>query len=99
MAALKLGKLPDRAPVRVTLALSPELHRALTDYARLYHEAYGQEESLADLLPFMLQSFLDGDRSFARARRGLGIARGASQAPTLQRRCTARLPKGHECSI
>lgn len=69
MTTLKLGKLPDRAPVRVTVALAPELHRALADYAALYREAYGQEESVAELIPFMLQTFLASDRSFARARR------------------------------
>lgn len=74
MTSLKLGKLPDRAPVRLTIGLAPELHRALTDYASLYREAYGQEESLVELIPFMLQSFLDSDRGFARARRGRGKA-------------------------
>jgi predicted transcriptional regulator len=69
MTTLKLGKLPDRAPVRVTVALAPDLHRALADYAALYRETYGQEESVAELIPFMLQNFLASDRCFARARR------------------------------
>ena len=69
MPALKLGKLPERTPVRLTVAIPPELHRLLSEYAAIYREAYGQEETLADLIPFMLQAFLESDRDFARARR------------------------------
>lgn len=69
MATLKLRKLPERAPVRITIALAPELHRVLADYAAIYCEAYGQEESVADLIPYMLESFLENDRDFARAHR------------------------------
>jgi hypothetical protein len=57
MANLKLGKLPDRTPVKLTIAISPELNRALSDYARAYEEAYGQEESPAELVPAMLEIF------------------------------------------
>lgn len=70
MTSLKLGKLPDRAPIRLSIGLPPDLHRALTEYAELYRVTYGQEESPAELIPYMLQSFLDGDRTFARMRRG-----------------------------
>jgi hypothetical protein len=69
MATLKLRRLPERTPVRVTIGVAPELHRALADYAAIYAETYGQEESVADLIPFMLESFLEGDRDFVRARR------------------------------
>lgn len=70
MANLKLGKLPDRTPVKLTISISPELNRALSDYARAYEEAYGEPESLAELVPAMLEAFLAGDRAFARMRRG-----------------------------
>lgn len=69
MRGLRLGQLPDRTPVRLSIALPPDLHRALLAYADLYRETYGQEESLAELIPHMLQAFLDSDRGFARARR------------------------------
>ena len=62
VANLKLGKLADRTPVKLTIAVSPELSRALSDYARAHEEAYGQEESPAELVPAMLESFLAGDR-------------------------------------
>ena len=47
MSELRLRKLPDRTPVRMTVNLSPELNQALLDYAALYGEVYGQAEPLA----------------------------------------------------
>ncbi|MGD9801431.1 MAG: DUF2274 domain-containing protein [Parvularculaceae bacterium] len=66
---LKLAKIADRTPVKLTLALDPDLHARLGDYARLYQEAYGDAARIEDLAPVMLQKFLDGDRHFRRARR------------------------------
>jgi len=71
MANLKLAKLPDRTPVKLTIAVMPDLHQALTDYAVLYAEAYGQDEPVVELIPAMLSAFLEGDRAFARARSGV----------------------------
>ena len=72
MSELRLRKLPDRTPVKLTVSLSPELSQALLDYAALYCEVYGQAEPLAELVPAMLAGFLDGDRAFARWRREQG---------------------------
>lgn len=72
MAELRLAKLPDRTPVKLTVSLSPDLHQALADYAALYREIYGEAEPVQELIPAMLASFLDGDRHFARHRRGQG---------------------------
>lgn len=69
MPELKLAKLPDRTPVRITVTLSPELNQALRQYAGLYRAAYGQAESVAELIPFMLGAFLDSDKGFAKARK------------------------------
>jgi hypothetical protein len=69
MPDLRLRKLPERTPVRITISLSPDLNHALGLYARVYHEAYGQEEPIAELIPAMLASFLDSDRAFALRRR------------------------------
>ena len=66
---IKLEKLPDRVPVKLTIAISPELNRALCDYARAYEEAYGEAEAATDLIPAMLMAFLRSDRGFARGRR------------------------------
>jgi hypothetical protein len=76
MADLKLGKLPDRTPVKLTIAVPPELNRALNDYARAYEEAYGQAESPAELIPAMLETFLASDRAFARLRKASGPGSG-----------------------
>lgn len=70
MADLKLAKLEDRTPVKIALTVMPELHRALTDYAALYAQAYGREEPLSELIPAMLGAFLESDRAFARSRSG-----------------------------
>lgn len=69
MAAIKLERLPDRTPVKMTIAISPELNRALCDYAAAYEAAYGQAEPMAELIPAMLAAFLQSDRGFVRARR------------------------------
>jgi len=69
MAEIKLGRLPDRTPVKLTCSISPDLHRALADYAEFYREAYGEPASLADLIPAMLEGFLGGDKAFLRRER------------------------------
>jgi hypothetical protein len=68
MPELKLAKLPDRTPVKLAIVVTPDLHQALTEYAEIYRETYGEAEKVTNLIPFMLRSFLDGDRGFARAR-------------------------------
>lgn len=70
MAELKLAKLPDRTPVKLTITILPELNDALRDYAQCYAEAYGAEEPVTELIPAILLSFLDSDRSFVRHRSG-----------------------------
>lgn len=69
MPSIKLRRLPDRNPVKIAIALSPELNRALGDYAEAYEASYGQAEPVAELIPAMLAAFLEGDREFVRARR------------------------------
>ena len=71
MSQLKLGKLPDRTPVRMTITVNPDLGEALRDYAAIYRKEYGQAETVADLIPFMLDAFLQSDKGFAKARKEL----------------------------
>lgn len=66
---LKLPKLPDRTPVKLTVTLSPDQHQRLLSYAALYRETYGADEPVADLIPYMLDAFLDSDRAYAKARK------------------------------
>jgi len=68
MPELKLAKLPDRTPVKLAITITPDLHQILQQYATLYAETYGREETIADLIPAMLAGFLDSDRGFVRSR-------------------------------
>lgn len=82
MSNLKLGKLPDRTPVKLTISVSPALSKALQQYADAYNEAYGgsEAEPVSELVPYMLQSFLESDRGFAKAlKQKNGIRRGRDQ--------------------
>lgn len=70
MVDLRLPKLPDRTPVKLTIHVTPDLSQMLQQYAALYAEAYGREETGADLVPAMLAAFLESDRGFSRSRGG-----------------------------
>lgn len=72
MADLKLAKLRDRTPVKVTISVSPDLNQALAAYAEMYLETYGEPESVQELIPAILASFLEGDRAFVQRRRKAG---------------------------
>lgn len=74
MSSIRLQRLPDRTPVKMTIAVSPDLHRALVEYAAAYEAAYGEAEPATELIPAMLAAFLESDRGFARARKSKGAA-------------------------
>lgn len=61
---IKLPRLPDRTPVRLTLNLPPDLAQSLEGYQAFYADAYGQAEPLALLAPAMLSTFIENDRGF-----------------------------------
>ena len=48
MAGLKLAKLPDRALVKITISLSPDLNKELIAYAELYRTIYQVSEKVTD---------------------------------------------------
>jgi len=77
---LKLDKLPDRESVKITFTADAELKAALGDYAEIYRRSYGQKESVADLIPFMLEAFINADPGFKRARKELSDTRPSSTA-------------------
>ena len=68
MADLKLPQLPDRTPLKLNIAVLPDLHQALLNYAALYAQTYGRDEPVAELIPAMLAAFLESDRAFVRDR-------------------------------
>jgi len=74
MTELKLARLPDRTPVKLSIVITPNLAEALAVYARLYREAYGKEEPIAELIPAMLEGFLGSDREFLKVQKGAGAS-------------------------
>lgn len=81
---MKLAKLPDRNPVRLTFSALPDLNAALQAYAEAYEAAYGQAVSVADLIPAMLEGYLESDRDFAKARKvaATPVQGGATREPS-----------------
>jgi len=69
--ALRIGKLPDLTPIKLTVSLEPEVHKMLEDYARIYGDSYGETVKPADLVPSMIAGFLATDNGFKRARKAL----------------------------
>ncbi len=69
MTSLKLGKLPDRETTKITFTASAELNKLLTTYASAYEAEYGLRESIADLVPHILDAFINADRGFRKARK------------------------------
>jgi len=69
MPELKLARLPDRKPVKISITVSPILNQKLGAYAEAYKGAYGDDEKVSDLIPYMLEQFLDGDRQFKGKRK------------------------------
>ncbi|WP_298916539.1 DUF2274 domain-containing protein [uncultured Algimonas sp.] len=68
---LRIGKLPDLTPVKMTIQVEPDVHRMLEDYAQLYAQSYGEKIAPAALVPSMLASFLASDNGFKKARKTL----------------------------
>ena len=69
--ALRIGKLPDLTPMKMTVSLDREVYEMLEDYARIYGESYGEAVKPADLVPSMVSGFLATDNGFKRARKAL----------------------------
>ena len=70
MTKLKLGPLPNRTPVKLTVTFPAEIFETLADYARVFEETYGVEESCENLIPYIVEAYLNSDSSFKKARRG-----------------------------
>jgi hypothetical protein len=66
---MKLSRLPDRNPVRLTISVMPDLNGALVAYAEAYKSAYGEAASVTDLIPEMLKGYLASDREFTNGRK------------------------------
>jgi hypothetical protein len=69
--SLRIAKLPDLTPVKMTIHVEPDVHRMLEDYARIYNERYGESIKPGVLIPSMLATFLASDNGFKKARKAL----------------------------
>lgn len=69
MAELKLPKLPDRTPVKLTILIGAELNETLKAYADRYAAVYGSVEPVVELIPYMLEAFIAGDRGAGHMKR------------------------------
>lgn len=72
--SLKIGPVVSRAPVKLPIALAPDIHDALADYARLHAQEFGRDIALAELAALMIERFLQSDAGFRRARKTLTSA-------------------------
>jgi len=69
--SLRLSKIPDRTPAKLTILLDSDILAALNDYAEIYEAAYGKREKIEQLAPEMIEIFLNSDGAFKRARKEL----------------------------
>jgi hypothetical protein len=77
---MKLAKLPDRTPVKMNVVFTPGLAQRLREYAAFYAETYGNKEEIAELIPFMLEAFLDADTDYRKAQRKGDSPKGSRQS-------------------
>ncbi|HBK90921.1 MAG TPA: DUF2274 domain-containing protein [Parvularcula sp.] len=68
---LKIGAIPERKAVRITLSLPPDVHEALGDYAAIHTAEFGRKTPVNDLAILMIERFLNSDAAFRRARKSL----------------------------
>ncbi|MGE0180744.1 MAG: DUF2274 domain-containing protein [Parvularculaceae bacterium] len=68
---LKIGAIPERKAVRITLSLPPDVHEALADYAAIHAAEFGRKAQVNELAVLMIERFLDSDAAFRRARKSL----------------------------
>ncbi|MFT9015927.1 MAG: DUF2274 domain-containing protein [Acetobacter sp.] len=67
MTDLKIRELPDEKPVKMTVALPPDIHRDLLVYAALLSGSGGAMDP-ERLIASMLRQFMMADKGFASAR-------------------------------
>ena len=85
MIELKLPKLPDRTPTKLTIEIFPELAGALQQYANAYEEVYGTCHAVGDLIPYMLSAFIKSDDGFAQMAKDTTRTRSVDTAASSDR--------------
>ncbi|MEZ5981055.1 MAG: DUF2274 domain-containing protein [Parvularculaceae bacterium] len=69
--SLKIGAVPERKSVRITLSLPPDIHAMLADYAAIHEAEFGKKTPASELAVLMIEKFLNSDAAFRRARKSL----------------------------
>lgn len=70
MTKLKLGRIGDDKPVKLTVELPAAVHRNLIAYAEAIGRESGQPApDAAKIVAPMIERFMATDRAFARARK------------------------------
>jgi len=69
--SLKIGAVPERKSVRITLSLPPDIHAALADYTTIHEAEFGKKTPASELAGLMIERFLNSDAAFRRARKSL----------------------------
>ncbi|WP_315730708.1 MULTISPECIES: DUF2274 domain-containing protein [unclassified Bradyrhizobium] len=77
---MKLAKLPDRTPVKMNVVLAQSLAQRLREYAAFYPESYGNNEEVAELIPFIPEAFLEGDADFRKSRKVAAVGSTAASS-------------------
>lgn len=74
MTKLKLGRIEDDKPVKLTIELRASTMRTLTDYARAHAEATGLSDPVPveKLIDPIVDRFIATDRAFTRRHRASG---------------------------
>lgn len=68
MTTLKLGRIPDERPVKLTIEVPAPLHRKLVVYGEALARETGQAEPIppARIAPPMIAGYIDSDKEFAK---------------------------------
>ena len=74
MTSLKLKKIPDSTPVKLSLTLLPDVYADLLLYAEIYKQEHGQQETPPTLASHMIAGFMAADSGFRKAKQAMPLA-------------------------
>lgn len=68
MTRLKLGRIPDERPVKLTIEVPAPLHRKLIAYGEALAREMGETDPIppAKVAPPMIAGYIESDKEFAR---------------------------------
>jgi hypothetical protein len=68
MTKLKLGRIPDERPVKLTIEVPAPLHRKLIAYGEALARDLGESDPIAPakVAPPMIAGYIESDKEFAK---------------------------------